>query len=255
MLGRSIHYLEDISMTCREAIVEVFANEAGILSTNQVIDRINARYPDYPWRKATIQAHLIGLSVNHQSSRYYPSLRQHAFLFSLGNGRYRRWNPEQDGAWEVTTDGVQVAEENEAVEVIDEIESDVMATSLSLERDLENSLISNLARLEPKLRLYNEKDISGQQFDTGSVGRLDLLCVDQNEAFVVVEIKAGRAEDRVCGQILRYMGWVKENLTGSHLVRGIIVANDFSDSLKFAVKAMPNVLLKMYEVRFDFKDV
>jgi len=87
-------------MTCWEAIREVFADEKGVLSTAQVIERIYAKYPDQPWKRNTIQAHLIGLSVNHPTSRHYPSQRKHAFLFWLGGGRYRRWNPEMDGTWE-----------------------------------------------------------------------------------------------------------------------------------------------------------
>jgi len=239
-------------MTCREAIEEVFANEAGVLSTSQVIERIYAKYPDQPWQRNTIQAHLIGLSVNHPSSRHYPSLRRQAFLFSLGDGRYRRWNPEEDGTWEVTDQGVQIAETSEEAEVVEELETTDSETTFSLERDLEKSLLSNLTQLEPNLRLYQENDISGQQLDTGQVGRLDLLCIDQNGDLVVIELKAGRVNEKICGQILRYMGWVGENLAHGRKVRGIIVASEFSESLKYAAKAMADVILKKYEVRFTF---
>ena len=85
--------------TCREAVQEVFAGETGVLDTGQVVDRIYTRYPERPWKPNAIAAHLIGLSVNHTSSVHHPTLRKHGCLFSLGNGRYRRWNPEQD--WDV----------------------------------------------------------------------------------------------------------------------------------------------------------
>jgi hypothetical protein len=51
------------------------------------------------------------------------------------------------------------------------------------------------------------------------------------------------------------MGWASENLAHGRKVRGIIVANEFSDSLKYAAKAMADVALKKYEVRFTFTDV
>ncbi len=244
-------------MTCWEAIAEVFANETGILSTAQVIERVYAKYPDQPWRRNTIQAHLIGLSVNHPTSRHYPSQRKHAFLFSLGGGRYRRWNPETDGIWEVTDKGVQVAgaSEEAETEAVEELETTASDTTFSLERDLEKGLLSNLAQLEPNLRLYNENGISGQQLDTGSVGRLDFLCIDQNGDLVVIELKAGKVDDKVCGQILRYMGWVIENLAHGRKVRGIIVANEFSESLTYAAVAMTNVVLKKYEMRFTFTNI
>lgn len=84
-------------MDCRHAIEEAFDNEKGILNTKQVIELIYAKYPDKPWKKNTISAYLIGLSVNHPSNIHHSYLRQHAFLRWLGNGRYRRWDPVIDG--------------------------------------------------------------------------------------------------------------------------------------------------------------
>jgi hypothetical protein len=244
--------------TCREAVEEAFAGEKGVLDTAQVIDRIYKRYPDRPWKPNAISAHLIGLSVNHSSSIHHPTLRKHGFLFSLGNGRYRRWDPAQDGRWDIVDGRVQLIDSSAEPEVAeDEAISEVSAvdTSLSLERDMERTLLRNLAQLEQGLQLYERNGISGNQLDTGAVGRLDILAVDNNGSLVVVELKAGRADDRVCGQILRYIGWVKENLAGDRTVRGIVVANDFSEALRFAAKAMSGVSLKRYEVRFDFTDV
>jgi len=245
-----------MAITCRQAIDEVFAEESGILHMSEVIERIYAKHPDRPWKENSISAHLIGLSVNHSSSRHHPSLRSHAFLFSLGGGRYRRWNPAQDGTWEVTDEGVRLVDPSEEVEEDVEGPDTVTAdTSLSLERDLERNLVVDLGRLESGLRLYQEGDISGRQLYTGVVGRIDMLCIDQNDDFVIVELKAGRVDDRVCGQVLRYMGWVQENLAGNREVRGIIVANEFTESLKYAAIAMPHVALKKYEVRFEFTEV
>ena len=245
-------------MTCWEAIQSVFAEEAGVLTTEQVVQRIYANHPDKPWKPVTISCQLIGLSINHASSRHYPSTRQHASLFSLGNGRYRRWNPEQDGTWALTDDGVRLVDEGgDAVSAADEPQIIAAAeeTSLSLERDLERSLVNNLDQLEPGLKLYSTEGVVGQQLETGVVGRLDLLAVDANGDFVVIELKAGRADDKVCGQILRYMGWVKREIAGERRVRGIVVASDFSEALKYAVQAMPDVRLKRYEVRFTFADI
>lgn len=81
--------------TCREAIVEIFADESGVLETKQVINSINTRYPNCPWKPNTISAHLIGLSVNHPSSIHHPHFRRYGFLVSLGNSRYRKGNPQE----------------------------------------------------------------------------------------------------------------------------------------------------------------
>ena len=139
----------------------------------------------------------------------------------------------------------------EAEDLIEE----AIETSLSLERDLENFLAADLSQLEAGLQLFNRDGKSGKQFDVGEAGRIDLLCIDQAQNFVVLELKSGEADDKVCAQVLRYMGWVKKNVAGPRGVRGIIVANDFNEKIKYAVMPVPAIMLKRYEVRFQFADV
>lgn len=242
-------------MTCIDAIREVFKNKDEVLTTDEVINRIYSKYPNKPWKTSTISAYLIGLSVNHPSSRYYPYARQQAFLFSLGNGKYRLWDPEKDGIWVVIETGVQLLDANGGTNSMEDVEQENINTAASLEKDLENALVSNLEQLEPGLSLYEKNGIRGQQFDTNAVGRIDILAIDKQGNYVVIELKAGEADDKVCGQILRYMGWVKKELADGKPVRGIIIANSFSEQLKYAVSAVPNISLKLYKVHFTFSDV
>ncbi len=240
-------------MTCVDAVKEVFDSDPGVLTTRQVIEKIYAKHREKPWRENTISAHLIGLSVNHPSCIHYPWARKQAFLFSLGNGRYRLWDPDKDGTWIVTDSGVELADESEVD--CEDASEDIAGSALSFERDLENSLVSDIGQLEQGLAIYNKDDLYGRQLDTGAVGRLDILAVDEEGRLVVIELKAGEVGDQVCGQLLRYMGWVKRELAREgQEVRGIIVASGFKDRLKYAVEAMPNVLLKRYAVNFSFVD-
>ena len=95
-----------------------------------------------------------------------------------------------------------------------------------------------------------------RQFPT-AVGPIDLLAKDGKGAYVVIELKKGRTPDRVFGQILRYMGWVKENLKSKKPVRGIIVAEKVDKGLKYAMKVAKNaqIGLKRYEFNINFWDV
>jgi endonuclease len=127
-------------------------------------------------------------------------------------------------------------------------------TALSLEYDLENSLVTNLEQLEKGLKLYKESNISGQQYNTKVAGIIDLLAIDSNNQWVVIELKAAEADRQVCGQIQAYMGWVKENLAGGKRVRGIIVASDFTVRAVYAAKVVPDLELKKYQISFRFTD-
>jgi hypothetical protein len=84
-------------MTCREAIAEAFRGKPRTMTTAEVVARVEAAHPERPWKRSTIGTLLIALSANHTSAHHYPSFRRHAFLFSLGDGRYRPWDETQDG--------------------------------------------------------------------------------------------------------------------------------------------------------------
>jgi len=61
-------------------------------------------------------------------------------------------------------------------------------------------------QLEFGLQLFQENDKSGKQFIAVDAGRIDVLCVDQSQNLVVLDLKAGEAAATVATQILRYMG-------------------------------------------------
>lgn len=144
--------------------------------------------------------------------------------------------------------------EERGISESEQVVEDAIETTLSIEADLEDALVPNLVQLEKGLRLYNQENRPGRQFDAKAAGRIDLLAVDSQENFVVIELKAGEADRQVCGQIQAYMGWVKTNLAGSKAVRGIIVAQEFSERAKLAAAVVPTLSLKKYKVNFVFAD-
>ncbi len=98
------------------------------------------------------------------------------------------------------------------------------------ERILEDHLEKNLDALEEGLTLV------GRQYST-ITGPIDLLCRDKDDNFVVVELKKGRASDKVIGQITRYMGFIKTQMIEfpKQLVRGIIVGQEIDKSLEMSL--------------------
>lgn len=58
------------------------------------------------------------------------------------------------------------------------------------------------------------------------------------------------------GQILRYIGWVKDNLcTPEQHVRGMVICNEADQRLQWAVKPVAGLIqVKLYRVDFQLVD-
>lgn len=67
-----------------------------------------------------------------------------------------------------------------------------------------------------------------------------------------------KSSDAVVGQILRYIGWLKENPPHGYKdygVRGIIIARDRDEKIMFALKECPCVSLWLYNVNFSLQRI
>lgn len=104
-----------------------------------------------------------------------------------------------------------------------------------LEKGLEEAIKPNLQKLGLKLA---DKSIR-QQFNMGiGVGRSDLICVNEKGDLVIVELKRGMTSDETIGQVLRYVGWTRENIAeNGQKVLGCIVAGDYDEQLRLAASA------------------
>ena len=142
----------------------------------------------------------------------------------------------------------RILEENDDYEEPKKIE-----IPIEFERQLESFLEKNLHKLESGLRLYkDEAGNLGRQYPT-DIGPIDLLCVDKDGSFVVVELKKGRSSDAAVGQIQRYMGWVKQNLCkNSQSVLGVIVTHEFDAKLKYSAFANDKLKIRYYKIHLEF---
>lgn len=104
-----------------------------------------------------------------------------------------------------------------------------------LESGLEEAVKANLKQL--RLRLAD--DAIQQQCNLGlGIGRTDLICLDEQDDFVVLELKAVHTSDAVVGQLLRYMGYVRESWAqkAGKKVKGIILTPSYDEQLRLAAK-------------------
>lgn len=130
------------------------------------------------------------------------------------------------------------------------------ATSFALENQLEEFLVENWNQTElgKKYNIYEvDGEVVGRQFQTDDGGEMDVLAVSKdNKELVVIELKRGRASDKVVGQIQRYMGYAKEVLAEEgQIVKGIIIAFEEDIRLKRALAVTNNI--EFFRYKIDFK--
>jgi hypothetical protein len=135
------------------------------------------------------------------------------------------------------------------------------ATAVDLERDSEFALETHLEEFLDKnwekvdfgarLEKYEIDEQSGRQFPAGPWS-IDFLCIDKDTGdFVVIELKRGKTSDSTVGQILRYVAYVRKHFAKpGQLVRGIIIAKEADEALKYAIQPLAFVSVLTYRVGF-----
>lgn len=218
--------------TMAEAIKAFLDSTEGRVSAERIKKAINEKFPG-KWKGSTLQAHLYGCVANNPKSYiHHPSAPK--FLYRNGDGTFELYSEERHGPNEWAPS--QGEDELEAV-------SELVETSISLERDIEDHLIQHLDSLEKGLRFV------ARQVGT-DVGRIDILAEDRNGRRVVIEVKVGEAKDSAVGQIARYIGWFARS--DGQPPRGMIVAAEFPEGVRYAATAVANLSLHAYKVNFSF---
>lgn len=149
--------------------------------------------------------------------------------------------------------------------VPEETEEDVeQPTEFALEKYLEDFIVTNFDGIfKGQLELYRDPEGNiGQQYpiignDGKEIGRIDILSKEPStNSYVVIELKKGRGSDKVVGQILRYMSWVKENLCqDGEDIKGLIICKELDERLSYALKLVRNIIkVKLYSVNFKLSD-
>jgi restriction system protein len=126
--------------------------------------------------------------------------------------------------------------------------------AFAMEQHLEAFLVANWSQtlLGRDFSVYEEDgEPVGQQFATDA-GQIDVLAISKDKKrLLVVELKRGRASDVVVGQVLRYMGFVKEQIAeDDQTVEGAIIALDDDQKMRWALVSVPSISFYRYQVSF-----
>lgn len=253
----------------------------GPSTTNVAIrDWILRRYPGT--NPSTIACQIIVCTVNHDSRVHYAENQKprvangpYDFLFRAGRGQVVMHDQSRDGLWEITRreDGrlavgpMQEQNIDDVTYVTGEVggpsphrsahpsPSSAPDAAFAAEVHLRDWLAPNLHVIEQGLTLFaDESGAAGIEYAT-PLGRIDILAEDRAGNLVVIELKVGRGPDSVCGQLLRYKGWIKRHLAGGRSVRAIILAESISDKIRYALADDPEVELMEYSLSVEVRKV
>jgi len=131
-------------------------------------------------------------------------------------------------------------------------EGEKEVTYFSYEKDLQNSLISQVEELFPEYKIFGN---NGEGIEYNINGkRIDLLLEHKTEnKLLVIELKAGLADYKVFGQICMYMGPLMQK-TGKDIF-GIIIAGEIDESLKMAILSNKNIKTMTYKMKLTLEEI
>lgn len=126
-----------------------------------------------------------------------------------------------------------------------------------LESHLEEFIVKKFDILFPGWKIFGDDKPSKNSKPKGiryrtKAGEIDILCVDEDDNFVVIELKRNKAPDRVVAQVDRYIAWVEKELAKSEqTVRGIIIAKSFNDHIRYSVSRRSEIELMVFDWRLE----
>ncbi len=248
-------YEKSVRLLFHDLLQELGLQKGEILDKQRIYSWFNQKYPLV--KQGTISAHTTLFSTNSPSRIHHtidPNGKDDLF-YQIDGKRFRLYDSKSDP--NPIYVGSKVAIQDEDSEIItDPSDENVIGDNeFAYEKDLQNFLAKNLNLIEPGLTLYREEGISGIEFPVGNRA-IDILALDKNKNYVVIELKVSRGYDRVVGQILRYMAWIRKYQAEiNQKVRGIIIAREITEDLILACSETRNVELFEYSLSVSLKKI
>ena len=177
-----------------------------------------------------------------------PQLRR---SFSIGTVQWFDYSdPEKQAAFEVELQRLAsgVFPDNSTQEIYDE------EIRFQAEIELEDFLEKHWK----KTSFAQDYEFVARQMNLDDAGRLDILAKSKDgKEYLIIELKLGRASDRVVGQLQAYMGYLQDSdfCSNGETVRGVIIGSAEDPKIRHALKVTNDIEFYVYEMQFNLKKV
>ncbi|MGH7515825.1 MAG: endonuclease NucS domain-containing protein [Gemmatimonadales bacterium] len=230
-----------VRLLMKDMAADMRLKHGDVFTREQAVAWFRVHYPNV--KEGTVAAHLIRLSTNAPARLHYNAKADGSedTFYKIDGSRFRLYEAGKDSApiVEGSSQQVQIAKEGSEADE---------GSEFAYEHDLRDYLARNLGLIEHGLTLYSDEGISGVEFPAGS-RFIDILALDKDKNYVVIELKVSRGYDRTVGQLLRYMGWIEQHhAEPGRSVRGVIVAKEISEDLKLACRRLSGIGLFEYDL-------
>lgn len=241
----------------REA-VEAHGNK----TENTIIrDYVLAKYSDV--NVNTLLNHIIMCTVNHESRVHYRENNRprrcndmYDLLYRTSPGKVELYDSRIHGVWEIALDESGVLTVGEIKECTGQKKENIsQGNGYISDVHLREYFSKNLDLIESNLELY--VDIYGNDgvgFPT-DFGEIDILAVDKNGAFVVMNIDAGRVDDDAIGKILKFRNWIKRHIASGKMVRCYLVGSEIPEQVRYSFAEYNDIFLREFEICIKLKEV
>lgn len=154
-------------------------------------------------------------------------------------------DPEKQAAFEDELSRLSKGEfpDHSTQEVFDE------AIRFQAEMELEDFLEKHWG----KTSFAKDYDFVSRQMQLDDAGRLDILAKSKDGMeYLIIELKLGKASDRVVGQLQSYMGYFLTSgyCANGETVRGVIIGSKEDAKIRHALKVTNNIEFYVYEMQF-----
>jgi hypothetical protein len=125
------------------------------------------------------------------------------------------------------------------------------SNNFSYEKDLKNSMVTQINELFPNYRIYGENNEGIEYSIEGK--RIDILLENSKGNLLAIELKSGITNYKVFGQLSMYLGLLMDKFPNKE-IRGCIVAGEIDKTLKSATKTTELITLKTYRMKLELQN-